>query len=650
VLGQPDGFGFLRPDEGGDDLFLSPREMRVLLHGDRIVATVKSVDRRGRREGSVVEVLERNTTQVVGRFHREHGLGFVRPDNKRIHLDVVVPPEDQGDAEEGQIVVVDLVEQPSKRSQPIGRVAAVLGDHMAPGMEIDVAIRSNGIPDEWPEAVLEEIRAFGEEVPEDAKAGRVDLRTLPLLTIDGEDARDFDDAVYCRRTPKGWRLVVAIADVSAYVRPGTALDAEAQRRGNSVYFPGRVVPMLPEILSNGLCSLNPDVDRLCMACDMYLNGEGQVIRARFVEGVMRSRARLTYTEVAQVVGDGDDSRPGGAAWTHAPLLRELHELFTLLLTSRSARGAIDLDTVETRIVFGEGKKIERIEPVRRNDAHRLIEECMLAANVTTARHLQRKRLPFLYRVHERPVQEKVHDLRTFLGELGLSLGGGDEPQPGDYGVLLNTVRDRPDFSLIQTVVLRSLSQAVYSPERDGHFGLAYDAYAHFTSPIRRYPDLLVHRALRHVARGGRADTFAYSQPDLLSLGEHCSMTERRADEATRDAEAWLKCEYVMDRIGEEFDGIVTGVTSFGMFVELEDIYVEGLVHITNLPRDYYHFDPVGHRLVGDKGGLSYRLADRVRVLVAAVNLDERKLDFELVEARRRSGRGAQRAATRRSRR
>ena len=575
----------------------------------------------------------------------------MRPDNKRIHMNVVLPPQNQGDAKEGQIVVVDVVEQPSARSQPIGRVAAVLGDHMAPGMEIDVAIRSNGIPDEWPEAVLDEIRRFGEQVPEQAKTGRVDLRKLPLLTIDGEDARDFDDAVYCRRTPKGWRLVVAIADVSAYVRPGTALDAEAQRRGNSVYFPGRVVPMLPEILSNGLCSLNPDVDRLCLACDMYLNDKGEVTRARFVEGVMRSRARLTYTEVAQLITDGDGvgRGPSAAAPAHAPLLRDLYELFKLLLVSRTARGAIDLDTVETRIVFGEGKKIERIEPVRRNDAHRLIEECMLAANVTTARHLQRKRLPFLYRVHERPVQEKVQDLRTFLGELGLSLGGGEEPRPGDYAALLNAVRERADFSLIQTVVLRSLSQAVYSPERDGHFGLAYDAYTHFTSPIRRYPDLLVHRALRHLARGGRADSFAYSHPDLVTLGEHCSMTERRADEATRDADAWLKCEYVMDRIGEEFDGIVTGVTSFGMFVELEEIYVEGLVHITNLPRDYYHFDPVGHRLVGDKGGLSYRLADPVRVLVAAVNLDERKLDFELVESRKRSRRGSRRAADRRAR-
>ncbi len=661
VIGHPDGFGFLQPDDGGDDLFLSPREMRALLHEDRVVVGVTGIDRRGRKEAAVVEVLERNTRQVVGRLHCDRGVGFAVPDNKRIHLDIIVPDADQGGAKEGQFVVVEIVEQPSQRSLPLGRVLSVLGDHMAPGMEIDVAIQAHGLPQEWPQAVLEEIRALGDEVPERAKEGRVDLRHLPLVTIDGEDAKDFDDAVFCERKPKGWRLIVAIADVSSYVQPGLALDQEARLRGNSVYFPGRVIPMLPEVLSNGLCSLNPEVDRLCLACDMSINGEGMITRSRFFEGVMRSQARLTYTEVAALLvehepsarkggrqklagaatlGVKDKRRVGKKLAKLEPHLKDLYGLFKVLAASRKQRGAIDFDTPEPYIVFGLERKIERIEPLHRNDAHRLIEECMLAANVTAARRLQRARLPLLYRSHEGPSQAKLTDLRDFLGELGLRLGGGEDPKPMDYAKLLSKVRDRPDAHLIQTVLLRSLSQAVYSPEQGRHFGLAYAAYTHFTSPIRRYPDLLVHRALRHGIHGGKADTFAYSAMELVSLGEHCSMTERRADEATRDAVDWLKCEYMLDKVGEVFDGIITGVTSFGLFVELNEIYVEGLVHITSLPRDYYQFDPVGHRLRGDRGGLVYRLADPVRVQVAQVNLDERKIDFQLIEARKSKGRAA----------
>lgn len=628
IIGHPDGFGFLKPDEGGDDLFLSPRSMRMLLHGDRAVVRLVGVDHRGRREGAVVDVLERAHTQVVGRLNLEAGVGFVVPDNKRIHQDIVVPERDLRDATHGQMVVAEIVEQPTKRSQPVGRILEVLGEHMAPGMETDVAIRSHEIPLEWPSEVEKEIAGLAEEVEESAKAGRKDLRKLPLVTIDGADARDFDDAVYCERKPKGWKLLVCIADVSSYVTAGGALDQEARRRGNSVYFPDRVIPMLPEVLSNGLCSLNPEVDRLCMACELFIDTEGSVTRSRFYPGVMRSHARLTYNDVAAMLVDGDP----GLRRTYAkllPHLQELHNLYQTLRGSRSERGAIDFDTTETRILFDEESKVERIVPLVRNDAHRLIEECMLAANVAAARFLLRKKLPALYRIHDGPQLEKLINLRTFLGELGMRLGGKDKPTTKDYADLLEAVQGRPDAHLIQTVLLRSMSQAVYSSENSGHFGLAFPAYTHFTSPIRRYPDLIVHRAIKHLLVGGTSEDFPYPRPELQGLGEHCSATERKADEATRDAEAWLKCEYMMDKIGDSFDGIISSVTSFGLFVELVDIYVEGLVHITSLDNDFYHFDPVGHRLTGERAGRVFRLGDPIRVKLAAVNLDDKKIDFLL---------------------
>ncbi len=631
VIGHPDGFGFLRPDEGGEDLFVSPRQMRQLLHNDRAVVRVVGLDRRGRKEAAVVEVLERGNQLVVGRLYMDRGVGFVVPDNKRLHQDIVIPEGDFNGAGNGQMVVAEIVEQPSKRTQPIGRIKDVLGEHMAPGMETDVAIRTHQLPLEWPDEVQQEIAHLGSEVDEDAKQGRVDLRHLPLVTIDGADARDFDDAVYCEAKPKGWRLLVCIADVSSYVKPGSALDREAKARGNSVYFPDRVIPMLPEVLSNGLCSLNPNVDRLCMTCELYINKDGVVTRSRFFEAVMRSHARLTYDQVADMLLDGEPE----LCATHADLLPHLHQLYALfrvLQRVRSALGAIDFDTTETRILFNAERKVERIVPVFRNDAHRLIEECMLAANVAAARFLQRKKLPALYRNHDGPQAEKLLDLKEFLGELGLRMPGGEKPQSSDYAELLSQVRDRPDFHLIQTVLLRSLSQAVYSAENQGHFGLSFAAYTHFTSPIRRYPDLIVHRAIRHLLKGGTLEDYDYSQTELQGLGEHCSATERRADEATRDVTSWLKCEYMMDKIGDEFVGIITSVTSFGIFVELDEIYVDGLVHITALDNDYYHFDPVGHRLTGERSGMVYRLGDQVKVKVAAVNLDDRKIDFLLVEA------------------
>ncbi|MEA3275028.1 MAG: ribonuclease R [Pseudomonadota bacterium] len=630
VIGHPDGFGFVKPDDGGDDVYLYPRQMRGLFHNDRVVVRVTGRDRRGRLEGSVVEVLERNTRTVVGRFYQESGVGFVVPDNKRLAHDIIIPSDRIEGSEQGQIVVAEITDQPTKRTQPIGRIMEVVGDHMAPGMETDIAIRTHDIPVEWPDGVQGQIASLGEEVPESAKEGRTDLRSLPLVTIDGADARDFDDAVFCERKPKGWKLLVCIADVSSYVLPDGALDQEGVNRGNSVYFPDRVVPMLPEVLSNGLCSLNPEVDRLCMTCELYVNREGQVTRSRFFPAVMRSHARLTYDQVAAMIIDGDPE----LSEHFAALLPHLHELYALyeaLHGARAARGAIDFDTTETRFEFNEQGRIGAIRPLVRNDAHRIIEECMLAANVAAARLFERKKMPALFRIHETPKEEKLSDLREFLGELGLNLPGGKKPTAQDYAALLDSVKGRPDRHLIQTVLLRSMQQAMYSSENVGHFGLAYPAYTHFTSPIRRYPDLIVHRAIKHLLDGGTAADFDYSKPDLQSVGEHCSGTERRADEATRDAESWLKCEYMQDKLGDQFEGTISSVNSFGIFVELDDIYVDGLVHITALDNDYYHFDPVGHRLTGERTGMVYRLGDRVRIQVAAVNLDERKIDFVLAQ-------------------
>ena len=638
VIGHGEGHGFLIPDEGGDSLFLSPRQMRKLLHGDRAVARVIGVDYRGRREGAVVEVLERNTETVVGRFCEERGACFVIPDNKRINQDIMVPPDGRGAAQAGQIVIVELIEQPSSQSRPLGRVKEVLGEHMAPGMEVRIAIASHGIPVEWPEAVLAEASHYGESVPESANQGRWDLRETPLVTIDGITARDFDDAVYCERRGANWRLLVSIADVSWYVRPGTALDHEARRRGNSVYFPDRAIPMLPEALSNGLCSLNPDVDRLCLVCEMTLNAEGRIIRSRFAEAVMRSHARLTYDTVAAIVADRDPRLRAEYA-ALVPHLDRLHALYQVLRATREQRGAMDFDTQETVIEYSAERKIERILPTERNDAHRLIEECMITANVAAARFLQCQKMPGLYRIHEGPAEDRLNKLRAFLGELGLGLGGGEKPSPLDYTRLLERVRDRPDAHLIQTVMLRSLAQAIYSPGNVGHFGLALDAYAHFTSPIRRYPDLQVHRAIRHAINGGKPAEFSATHAELVGLGEHCSMTERRADEAVRDAVEWLKCEFMQDKVGQVFDGIITAVTAFGLFVELRGVFVEGLVHVTALRNDYYQFDPVGHRLHGERSGQVYRLGDRLTVRVARVDLDERKIDFEPVENEHRdSGR------------
>lgn len=653
VQGHKDGFGFFIPQTGGDDLYLTFRQMQKVFDGDEVLVREAGVGFKGKREAVIVEVLARNTWEVVGRFYKENGIQFVRPDNPRLTMDVLLTPDEPVDARDGQYVVAEIIQQPDRKHPPAGKITHILGDHMAPGMEIDVAIRSHNIPHIWPRDVLAQAEEFASEVTESHKENRIDLRHLPFVTIDGEDARDFDDAVYCEtKKGGGWRLWVSIADVSSYVEPGSPLDREATVRGNSVYFPDHVVPMLPEALSNGLCSLNPQVDRLTLTCEMTVSAAGRLTGYKFHEAVIYSHARLTYNKVWQMVRERGESKPSAMREQYQHVARhvdELHNLYRALRRERDARGAIDFETVETRIIFDAQRKIQEIVPVQRNDAHKMIEECMLVANICAARFIEKHELVGLFRVHHGPDEEKLENLREFLGELGLTLPGSRKPKPENYQEVLQKVADRPDAHLIQTVMLRSMKRAMYQPENEGHFGLNYEAYTHFTSPIRRYPDLLVHRAIRHVIRSGMPSSnvrrvesakpipknriYPYDMQAMLQLGEQCSLTERRADEATRDVTSWLKCEFLQDHVGDKFPGVVTGVTGFGLFVELKDLYVEGLVHITSLPRDYYVFEPAQHRLVGEHTRQVFRLGDELVVQVAAVNLEERKVDFELIEAK-----------------
>ncbi len=623
VQGHADGFGFLIPDAGGEDLFLSPREMAQVLHGDRVMVRPGGLDRRGRREGKIVEVLERVNKQIVGRLIREQGVVVVAPEDHRINQDILIPPGQDMKAQAGQVVVVELIEQPSAYAKPIGKVVEILGNYADPGMEIEIALRKHNLPYEFPPAAMKLAEKFKPQVQAKDWKGRLDLRELPLITIDGETARDFDDAVFCEPQGKGWRLVVAIADVSFYVQPGDALDQDAYSRGNSVYFPRRVIPMLPEALSNGLCSLNPDVERLCMVCDMQVDGKGAIKRYKFYPSVMRSQARMTYTKVYDMIVNpqGETAREYARIMPH---VQNLHALYQQLVKAREKRGAIEFETTETLMIFNDQGKIDRIEPVVRNDAHRLIEECMLAANVCASDFLKEHGHPVLYRIHEGPTLEKLERLREFMGEFGFQLGGGDTPHAKDYGKLLDKIKGRPDEQLLQTVLLRSMQQAVYSPDNIGHFGLAYESYTHFTSPIRRYPDLLVHRAIKAVLDGKK-----YKPGNWTELGMHCSMTERRADDATRDVQAWLKCYYMQDKVGESFAGTVSGVASFGLFVALDGVYVEGLLHVTELGNDYFQYDKVRHTMAGERTGKSYRLGDRLRIKVARVDMETSKIDFVL---------------------
>ncbi|MDK7279889.1 ribonuclease R [Haemophilus seminalis] len=641
VIGHREGFGFLQVDGKKDDLFIPNHQMQRVMHGDFVLAQPAGLDRRGRREVRIVRVLESRKKQIVGRFFLENGFSYVVPDDSRIGRDILVPNEHRNGARMGQVVVVELQERSASFNQPIGVITEILGDNMAKGMEVEIALRNHDIPHKFSSAVEKYVKKFTEEVPEEAKKGRVDLRNLPLVTIDGEDARDFDDAVYCEKHGKGWKLWVAIADVSYYVRLRSTLDVEAHNRGNSVYFPNRVVPMLPEILSNGLCSLNPQVDRLCMVCEMQISAKGKLTDYRFYEAVMNSHARLTYTKVAKMLEGDEELRTRYSSLV--PHLEDLYKLYQALLGARHQRGAIDFETIETKFIFNAMGRIERIEPVVRNDAHKIIEECMILANIAAANFMEKHKEPALYRIHATPSEEKLTSFRTFLSEFGLTLEGGLKPTTKDYAALLEKVKERPAHELIQTMLLRSLSQAVYHADNIGHFGLALEEYAHFTSPIRRYPDLTLHRGIKYLlakeqgAKRKTTDTggYHYSFDEMDLLGNHCSMTERRADDATREVADWLKCEYMQDHVGGEFSGVISSVTGFGLFVRLDDLFIDGLVHISTLENDYYQFDAAKQRLIGENSGMQYRLGDKVRIKVEAVHLENKMVDFSLMGSERK---------------
>ena len=666
VQGHRDGHGFLIRDNGESDIYLSPNEMRAVLHRDRVKVRIVRQDRKGRPEGRIVEITERPEQPIIGRLLQEGGLWLVAPEDKRYGQDVMIPKGATGTAKPGQVVVVELTEPPALFGQPVGRVKEVLGEIDDPGMEIEIAVRKYSVPHEFSAGCLEQAKGLPDKVLAKDRKDRVDLRDVPLVTIDGEDARDFDDAVYCEPAKvgrgKGWRLLVAIADVSHYVQTGSDIDIDAYDRATSVYFPRRVIPMLPEKLSNGLCSLNPDVDRLCMVCDMLVNAKGDVHAYQFYPAVMHSHARFTYTEVAAILAN---TRGPEAIKRKARVndLLNLHDVYRALLASRAVRGAVDFETTETQIICDDNGRIEKIVPRVRTEAHRLIEEAMLAANVCSADFIQSSKHPGLFRVHEGPTPEKKDLLRNYLKSLGLPYTVSDEPKPSEFQHIAQATKERPDAQQIHTMLLRSMQQAIYTPINSGHFGLAYEAYTHFTSPIRRYPDLLVHRVIKAILTKRK-----YTLPTLPTPGEahaklarrlasrvrepenklvvktkptpdqqaweaaglHCSANERRADEASRDVEAWLKCKYMREHLGEEYGGVVTSATGFGLFVTLDAMYVEGLVHITELGGEYFRFDEMRQELRGERTGIRYGIGSRVRIQVSRVDLDGRKIDFRLV--------------------
>lgn len=634
VIAHRDGFGFLRVEGQPEDYFLSPDQMKKVLQGDVILAQPMGNQYRGKTEARVVRILEPRSNQIVGRYFIEQGVGFVVPDDSRLNFDILIAGKPNLTVRMGAVVVVELQKRPERRQKAVGIIKEVLGEIMGTNLAIDIALRNHEIPYELPKPVEKEVSKFSDHVPESAKKGRKDLRELPLVTIDGEDARDFDDAVYCQKNRGGgYRLWVAIADVSYYVRPGKPLDKEACLRGTSVYFPSRVVPMLPEALSNGLCSLNPQVDRLCLVCEMTVSNKGRLTSYQFYEAVMNSHARLTYTKVAKIL-EGDRELQ---EHYHdlVPHLENLYGLYNVLDNSRVLRGAIGFESEEPKFIFNADKRIESIELVQRNVAHKIIEECMILANVAAAKLVIKANVPSLFRVHDKPDEDRMNNLRSILSELGVSLGGGTNPKSKDIAQLMLAIEERPDHEMLQTVILRSMKQAIYDPENRGHFGLALDEYAHFTSPIRRYPDLLLHRTIKWILANEHDKTsktggHRYTMNEMLYFGEHCSMTERRADEAVRDVVDWLKCDYMQDHVGEVFNGTISSVVNFGFFVRLDDLFIDGLVHVSSLENDYYIFDPSRNRLIGENTRYSYRLGDKVQVKVDNVNPEERKIDFSLV--------------------
>ncbi|GAB2619738.1 ribonuclease R [Novilysobacter erysipheiresistens] len=634
VIANPDGFGFMRPDAGGDDLFLPPYEMRKAMHGDRVLASVTGTDRRGRQEGAIVEVLERRLSRLIGRFILEDGVSYVEPDDRRIQRNILIPPEARGDAQAGQLVVCELTRAPDARRPPMGKILTVLGERLTASLAVQAAIHGHDIPHEFPQEVLDQAAAVPLEVEAATVRERADIRDLPLVTIDGEDAKDFDDAVWCEPNRDGFRLVVAIADVSHYVRPGTPLDDEAQKRATSVYFPGFVVPMLPETLSNGICSLKPKVDRLCFVCDMQIDRKGEVTSSKFYEATMHSHARLTYTQVWNAIDEAalpeDREDALGRIGSLLPQVQRLHQLYEVLAKARAKRGAIEFESSEVRFVLDAKGEVSQAGMLQRNDAHKLIEECMIAANVEAAKFLIDAEVPAPYRIHDRPPEQKYADLLEFLKEFKLRMPPWGKVHPRDFTQLLKNIRERADATLIESVLLRSQSLAVYQPENVGHFGLALEAYAHFTSPIRRYPDLLVHRAIKHALSGAKPEKFRYSPSAMAQLSLQSSERSRRADEASREVDERYRAAWMEKHVGSEFDGVISGVTSFGLFVELDDSKVNGLIHVTQLPNDFYHFDPIRKTLTGQRTDREFRLGDRVSIIVMKASVEDRKIDFKLV--------------------
>lgn len=628
VSGHPDGYGFLVRDDGGTDMFLTATDMRSVFHGDRVAVREAGKDQRGRSQAKLVEVLERGTREVAGQFIRERGIGVVIPDNPKVAQRILIAQGEAGGARPGQIVVAEILDFPTRVEQATGKIVQVMGDPGQKGIVTDIAIHAHCIPSEWPKAVRQQIKSYGREVAESAKKNRTDLRELDFVTIDGADARDFDDAVYCEPTGNGFRLLVAIADVSHYVDKDSPLDKEAIRRGTSVYFPDRVVPMLPEVLSNGLCSLNPKVDRLCLVCEMRISADGKVTRSNFYDAVMRSSARLTYSQVNEFLS-GESPKEIPTSLRNG--IKRLHDVYKLFARNRRKRGALELDIPQTRITLDQHGAITGISAMQRNDAHRLIEECMIAANVQAAKFLRKHRIAGLYRVHAKPDPDKFDEVRQYLQSLGLRVPHPEHVQPGQLNRLIDQVKDRPDSFAISMALLRAMPHAEYTPKNIGHFGLALDAYAHFTSPIRRYPDLLVHRGIRHILNGGKAGNYGYDGSSMEHLGRLASDFERRAEDATREVEAWLKCQYMEDKIGEQFDGVVTGVTNFGVFVQLPELQIDGLVHVTSLQNDYYRFDARTQSLIGDRSGTRYRLGDALSIIVSRVDLASKRIDFQLAD-------------------
>lgn len=631
VIGHRDGFGFLEVEGESKDWFIAKHQMNMVLHGDIVLAKGTKRGSGSKCDARIIKVLTNERAPIVGRYFVEHGIAVVVAEDPRITQDIIILPGNEKGARHNQMVQVQITQNPSRNMNAVGKVIDVLGEHLAPGMEIEVALRNHDIPHVWPEEVEQQVAHLGEFVEEADKQGRVDLRGLPLVTIDGEDARDFDDAVYCEpKKSGGWRLWVAIADVSHYVRMNTALNKEAIERGNSVYFPEQVIPMLPKVLSNGLCSLNPEVDRLCMVAEMTVSQQGKLSGYKFYEALMNSHARLTYTKVNAILQN--DEKLGKEYAAVVPHLTDLQQMYMALKAARQERGAIEFETLETRFVFNAQRKIESIVPVIRNDAHKLIEECMILANVSAAKLLEKHEASALFRVHDEPDSEKLGNFTQFLTELGIESTLSDEPTPKEITHVLARLGERPEAELIQTMLLRSMKQAVYQPDNIGHFGLALPAYAHFTSPIRRYPDLVVHRAIKAVLKAQGQQTsgeYAYSDDEVDKLGEQCSTTERRADDATREVADWLKCEYMQDHVGMEFNGVISSVTNFGLFIRLDDLQIDGLIHVTNLGDEYFQHDAAKHCLVGEHTHTVYRLGDKVTVQVASVSLDDRRINLTL---------------------